>query len=201
MAVFLCDQEIPKFELAATRRKRWTRGELEFLEQQGLFEAGTYELVEGELYSKMGKKRMHAYTVLVVRQWLEDCFGRAFVEQETPVSVAPQEEETSEPEPDILVLRHPSGEYRERHPRAIDLALLVEVSDTTFAFDMRVKAGLYARAGVEEYWVVDVNARKLIVLRKPQAGSYASVVEYSEGESVAPQAKPDREFPVSAAFA
>ena len=81
------------------------------------------------------------------------------------IDVAPEDNPTNEPEPDLVVLAKPSGEYRERNPRPSDLRLVVEISDSTLGFDLTVRAELYARAGIIEYWVVYVAARRLIVLR------------------------------------
>ena len=68
----------------------------------------------------------------------------------------------------------------------------MEVSDTTLDFDLRVKGPLYARAGIQEYWVVDLKARRMVVHREPVAGVYQSIEAYSEDESVAPLAALDR---------
>ena len=73
-------------------------------------------------------------------------------------------------------------------------------SERTLGFDMRTKAGLYARAGIVEYWVLDIPGRRLIVHRDPQGGRYASVVAYGARESVAPLAAPESRFRVSDAF-
>ena len=69
------------------------------------------------------------------------------------------------------------------------------------SFDLTVKARLYARARIVEYWVVDIPGRRIIVHRDPQEGQYQSVVAYAEQESVKPLASPDHEFPVRSAFA
>jgi Uma2 family endonuclease len=77
------------------------------------------------------------------------------------------------------------------------VALLVEVSDSTVKFDLSTKAALYARAGIVEYWVVDLKGRSLIVHREPVAGVYKSVVGYSNEERVTPLAAPGQEIPVA----
>jgi len=63
------------------------------------------------------------------------------------------------------------------------------------------KADLYARAGIPDYWVFDINNRRLIVHRQPVEGKYTSIVEYREDESVAPLAAPESQFRVATAFA
>jgi Uma2 family endonuclease len=78
--------------------------------------------------------------------------------------------------------------------------LAVEVADSTLRMDLSKKAELYARAGIPDYWILDVQNRRMIVHREPAAGKYVSVVAYREDESVAPLAAPDSEFPVASAF-
>jgi Uma2 family endonuclease len=80
------------------------------------------------------------------------------------------------------------------------LRLVVEVADSTLGFDLRTKAALYARAGIAEYWVLDIAGRRMIVHRNPQAGTYVSVAAYNEDESVAPLAAPDSCFRIRDTF-
>lgn len=68
----------------------------------------------------------------------------------------------------------------------------MEISDTSLSFDLSVKAMLYARAGIPEYWVLDVNGRQLFVHRDPSPIGYGSVIAYGEAESVSPLAAPER---------
>jgi hypothetical protein len=100
---------------------------------------------------------------------------------EGPIDVAPQDNPTSEPEPDIAVLAKTGPEYMGANPPASDVRLVIEVSDSTLAFDLGPKARLYARAGIPEYWVFDIGERRLIVHRSPQAGVYSMVTAYAEG--------------------
>ncbi len=181
-------------------RKRWTRAECATLESSGLWDQQHLELVHGELISKMGKKRPHVNALVAVQAWLVRTFGEQFVNPEAPIDVAPEDNPTNEPEPDIVVLTRPSREFRDANPKPEDLQLVVAISDSTLGFDLTAKAELYARAGIIEYWVVDVAARRLIVHRDPREGLYRTVTAYGEEESLAPLADPHSEFPVSEAF-
>ena len=80
------------------------------------------------------------------------------------------------------------------------MRLLVEVSDSTLRLDLSTMASLYARAGIVEYWVMDVGARRVIVHRDPRAGCYTSVTAYGEGEENKSLAAPDRPLSVSSMF-
>ena len=183
----------------APPRKLWTRAECLALEAAGLLEGQHLELIEGDLINKMGKKLPHVVALRWLMDWLKDVFGREFVYPESPIDVAPEDNPTNEPEPDLIVLKReltPSSSQ----PRPEDLHLVVEVADTTLRFDLTTKAALYARAGIVEYWVLDVAAKRLIVHRDPQRGVYRSVVAYSVQESVAPLSAPHAKFRVSDVF-
>src|SRR5450631_2165920 len=93
-------------------RKHWSRVECEALEAAGLLHGARVELVEGELIDKMGKKRPHVNTLFLVAEWLTKVFGQQFVNQESPIDVAPEDNPASEPEPDVILLRRPTLEYR-----------------------------------------------------------------------------------------
>jgi Uma2 family endonuclease len=181
-------------------RKRWTREECALLESLGVFDQHRVELVEGELISKMGKRRPHVDSVNSTWGWLVQVFGLRFVNAEAPIEVAAEDNATNEPEPDIIVLKRGYTKFRSATPRPQDLELLVEIADTSLAFDLSVKAALYARAEIPDYWVLDIQSRRLIVHRNPQSGQYTAVVAYSESESIAPLAAPDAPFKVADAF-
>jgi Uma2 family endonuclease len=181
-------------------RKRWNRAECAALEASGLWDQQHLELVNGELISKMGKGRPHVYAVSLVYPWLLRVFGEQFVSPEAPIDLAPEDNPTNEPEPDLIVLARPSREIQSGNPQPADLRLVVEISDSTLRFDLTVKAALYARAAIVEYWVVDVSARRIIVHRDPRDGAYRSIEAYNDQEAVRPLASPSDAFPVSSAF-
>jgi len=176
-------------------RKPWTREEYEACERAGLWEGQHYELVQGELINKMGKNRRHVLASRCVSHVLGGVFGWQRVIFEGPIDVAPEDHPTSDPEPDIYVLR--TTEFAGNEPTPAELVLIVEISDTTLSFDTHIKAALYARAGVADYWVLDLNGRRLIVHRDPSGSVYKSVTEYGEKERMAPLAAPEHEILVA----
>ncbi len=105
-------------------------------------------MVHGELISKLGKKRPHLNALVAVQAWLVRTYGEQFVNPETPIDVAPEDNPTTEPEPDLVVLAKPSREFRDANPRPADLRLVVEISDSTLGVDLTTKAELYARAAL-----------------------------------------------------
>jgi Uma2 family endonuclease len=186
--------------LESLPRKRWTRCEIEELMARGWYPGDGYELIDGELIDKkMGKDLPHLLAAKWIQQWLAAIFGSMRVHTESPIVLAGTDGERNEPEPDLTVLRAALHELG-RKPQPEDILLVVEVAASSLRMDLSTKAGLYARAGIADYWVLDVNQRRMIVHRDPSADKYASVVAYREDESVSPLAASDAAFRVAAAF-
>ena len=118
--------------------------------------------------------------------------GRARVRIQQPL-VAFDE---SEPEPDVAVV--PVGPYAKAHPDRAHF--LVEVAESSLAYDRETKAPLYAASDVPEYWVVDVAARAVEVCSAPIAGRYTSVVRFTAADVLRPLAFPDLALRVSELF-
>lgn len=174
-------------------RKRWTREQCAPLEASGLFEQERLELIDGELISKMGKNRPHVNAFTSMHLWLLKAFGTQFVNAEAPIDVSPDDNPWNEPEPDLIVLKREYAGFTS-NPQPQDIDLVVEIADSTLKFDLTVKAALYARAMIAEYWVLDVAGRRLIAHRSAESGRYTSVAAYSEDEIIAPLAAPNAGF-------
>jgi Uma2 family endonuclease len=175
-------------------RKLWTRAEISAFEATGLWTGQHLELIEGELISKMGKKPPHVEGVARMTRRLLKIFDEVLVYSEAPIDVAPEDIPTSQPEPDVIVMKAAFAGFRATTPQPGELALVVEVADTTLNFDLTVKAGLYARAAIQEYWVLDLNGRRMIVHRQPEGGLYRSITVFGENETLSPLAAPDKEL-------
>ena len=176
-------------------RKRWTREECTALESAGV-ELHRYELIEGELIQKVSKDYPHMLALLSVCAWLRTLFGETLVLQEPSIDVSPGDNPTSLPEPDAVVLTRP---FRELAARAVPdhICLVVEVSASTLRFDLTIKAALYARALIAEYWVLDIKSRRMIVHRDTVQGKYSSIVAYGEEEFLSPLAAPSAQVRVA----
>ncbi len=181
-------------------RKHWTREELRRLESLGLIDLNNCELIDGVLIRKVGKNRAHTNSLMLLVIWLRSVFEPTRVQHEGSIDMLPEDDPTNEPEPDAVVTTRPLTVFRESNPGPRDIALLVEVAETTLRFDLGPKAGLYARSEIPEYWVLDVSDRRLIVHRKPERGRYRSVVAFGAEESVAPLAAPQNAVVVSSLF-
>ncbi|MBB6051821.1 Uma2 family endonuclease [Armatimonas rosea] len=169
---------------------RWTREaclrlkELELLPER-------FELIEGIIYTKMPKNRRHVLGLRRVRNWLFTVFGEEVVQEQDPIEIASEDQSYNDPEPDIAVLRQSVESYQTQAPGAVDILLLIEISDATLSQYRNQKARLYARAGIEDYWALDVRGRRLFVHRDPSEEGYRSVLEYTEDETIAPLAAPE----------
>jgi Uma2 family endonuclease len=178
------------------RRKRFTRREVDRMLELGIFDDQRCELIDGELIDKMGQNPPHAYAVRKLLAWLNGLFGPDRLQIQSPVEVKPGDSEWSLPEPDLAVLAGADPEYRTRHPRGDELLLVVEVADTSLRHDLTTKRDLYARASVGEYWVLDLQSRRLIVHRNPEQGEYRETAILNEGDLASCAGHPERTIAV-----
>jgi Uma2 family endonuclease len=172
--------------------RRWTRAEFERLAELGLFTGQRAELFEGEIMVLSPQKPQHYTTTDVAADVLRHLFGPGFhVRMQGPIDLGPH----SEPEPDVAVVSGTRADYATQHPRTA--ALLVEVSDTTLSSDRARKGSLYARAGIEDYWIINLVDRRLEIYRDPIADPsqpygfrYSTVLTLSAPDTVTPLAAP-----------
>ena len=145
------------------------------------------ELIEGEIVEMAPFHPPHAGLVRrLSRLFFERAGGRAQVSVQAPLVVSHR----SVPQPDLALLLPRADDYMRSHPQAPDVFLVVEVADTSLGFDARVKAPLYARCGIVEAWVVDVNEHVIHVFRGPHESGYRQIGTARSGESVECRALP-----------
>jgi Uma2 family endonuclease len=176
-------------ETRTVRPRRWTREEYYRAAELGLFRPEErLELLDGEILEKRSPhKELHAFGVTQAGRTVDDAFGPAHhVRHQLPIIL----NDASEPEPDVVVVPGVPADYLRSHPRAADVRLLIEVSDTTLHLDRERKQKAYARAGIAEYWILNLPQRQLEVYRDPSGSSYRSVTVLRETESVTPLAAP-----------
>lgn len=151
------------------------------------------ELIEGEILRMAPVGSRHAGHVKRLNRLLTFALGdRAIVAVQDPIRV----NDFSEPEPDLSILRPREDFYEQAHPGPEDVFWLVEVSDSSLQFDREVKLPLYARHGVSEVWVVNVQNAVVEVHSTPEGGGYRDLAERRRGDSLAPRAFPDLVFEV-----
>jgi Uma2 family endonuclease len=183
-------------EEPAPNRKRWTRRECDFLVQNELL-TGRYELIDGVVISKMGQRPPHSFVIMRLNRWLVATFGGEYIRIQLPIDVSESDNEINEPEPDAAVTSASDVDLLTGNPGPEELLLVIEVSDTTLRFDQRTKAALYARAGIAEYWLVDINGRRLIAHRRPEGRRYREILEYAAHETVSLSSRRDAQLRVA----
>ena len=106
----------------------------------------------------------------------------------------------SEPEPDLMLLNPDAHFYKNRHPNASDVLLLIEVSDSTLQFDRTQKLELYAKQGINDYWIVNLNEQRLEVYRQPKADTYQQQQTLLAGEFIQPLKFPEISLAIADIF-
>jgi Uma2 family endonuclease len=155
------------------------------------------ELIEGEIVEMAPIGSPHAGTVKLLNGLFARLAGAlAVVSVQDPLIVG----ERSVPQPDLALLKPRADSYTRSHPTAADVLLVVEVADTTLGFDLGTKVPLYARAGIAEAWVVDLQERAVRVFRDPSASGYRTSFAVSGEAKVNATALPAVELAVAALF-
>ena len=133
-----------------------------------LTEDDPVELLEGWLVTKMSKNPKHRVATRLVRQALESVISPGwYVDSQEPLTTA-----DSEPEPDVMIVRGETRQYPDRHPGPQDVALVVEVADSSLQRDRFLKKRLYAAAGISIYWIVNLLDGQIEVYTEPSGPTY-----------------------------
>lgn len=183
-----------------TRTRRWTRVEYERLVELGVFQPGErLELIDGLLVVREPQGSRHAGTIRRVLAALRRALGDAWqIDSQLPIAL----DADSEPEPDVAVVPRDPGTYLDAHPsRAV---LIVEVAETSYRIDREYKASLYARAGIADYWIIDLAHDAVEVHRDPEVSPdapygwrYRGVVTLRRPAVIALLAEPGSPIPVA----
>ena len=180
-------------------RRLFTVEEYHRMADAGIFQPDErVELIEGEIVEMVPIGPRHVGCVInATRLFITRLGDRAVVSPQNPVVIRPR----SEPQPDLLLLRPRGVSYSRELPASEDVLLAVEVADTSVRFDRLVKARLYARAGIAEFWLFLAMDGAVEIYRGPGADGYASITLHGPGQTVSPLAFPDVGFPVTDFFA
>ena len=176
------------------QKQLWTIEEFERAWDAGAFPRDArLELIRGEIVEMSPIGNPHAFCVMWLCDLLSDLKPKGILSPQNPLKLPELE---SAPQPDAVVFRRRSN-FKVRPPQAKDVLLLVEVSDSSLAYDRDVKMPLYAEADIREAWLVDINGGRIFVYRCPTPEGYQEVRIYSRGESVTPKAFPGKRFAVN----
>jgi len=153
--------------------------------QAGIFtDDNRVELLEGLLVQKMSKNPPHRVSTNLVSESLRNVVPTGwYVDSQEPITT-----ETSEPEPDVAIIRGSTRDYTDRHPGPGDVALVVEVADASIELDQRTKQRVYASAGIAIYWIVNLIERRVQVYTRPSGPAeepgYGHRQDVAAGESL-----------------
>jgi len=155
------------------------------------------ELIDGEMIdmAPIGSKHA-AITARLTKIFILAAGDDAILSPGGPVNLG----DFSEPQPDLLLLRQRADYYSGKIPEAADVLLIIEVSDTTLRYDQTVKRALYARHGISDYWVVDVEGRLVQVYRDPKESIYTQSLVFAQADTLSPLHMPGVQVSVRSLF-
>ncbi|MEM6520549.1 MAG: Uma2 family endonuclease [Cyanobacteria bacterium P01_C01_bin.70] len=164
----------------------WTREEYYRLADLNFFQGRRVELIEGQVIDMAAMKSPHAIAIDLIDAALQPIFREGYyIRQQKPFVI----NDISEPEPDIAVVPGSIRDYAAAHPTVA--TLVVEVADTSLRYDRKTKGSLYAKAGIADYWILNLDDRQLEVCSEPAADdaadygfSYHTKRIYQSGQSV-----------------
>ena len=152
--------------VAATRRK-FTIAEYHQLVDLGFFtENDRIELIRGEIIEMAPKRTPHSVCNSLLWKQLYELIGKqAEIRVQEPITLP----SNSEPEPDVVIANKKGDNYLSAHPTVEDIILVIEISDSTLKYDKETKLSLYAEAGINNYWIINLVDNHLEVYSNPFA--------------------------------
>ncbi|MFN3422762.1 MAG: Uma2 family endonuclease [Armatimonadota bacterium] len=185
--------------ISAVQRRKFSKAEYYKMAEMGFFDGQRVELIDGEVILMSPQEAGHATAVGLIADTLQTVFREGFVIRlQQPLDLG----EAYEPEPDIAVVSGQRRDYATAHPKTA--VLIVEVALSSVDYDRNVKGSLYAKAGIQEFWLLNLKDRHLEVFREPIPMSsqpfgfgYRSVRIYLPDETVSPLAKPEAAIKVA----
>lgn len=172
-----------------TQIKTWTVQDYYRMSKAGVLKPDERtELIDGKIFLRAAKNPPHSAITKTAADYLRNLLReKADVRIQEPVHLG----DRSEPEPDIALVRIEPRNYIERHPIPSEIFLIIEVADTTLNFDRKVKAAIYARSGIADYWIVDVNGERVFVFRRPDSEKYLEKTVFEKIGVLNPLAFPE----------
>ena len=153
--------------MVAETRKKFTIAEYHRLGDLGFFDqSDRFELIRGEIITMAPKRTPHSVCNSLLWKQLYNLVGeQTEIRVQEPISLLGN----SEPEPDVVIANKKDDNYLAAHPSAEDLILVIEISDSTLKYDRGAKLSLYAEAGINHYWIINLVDNHLEVYTTPFA--------------------------------
>ena len=170
---------------AAPTPHRFTRKEYHRLAESHLLADERVELLNGVIITMSPQNSPHAATIHRLLFTLLPVLGdAAYIRVQAPIVL----NDWSEPEPDIVICQPDPSDYAKQHPRADQVMVVIEVADSSLAYDQVQKAQAYAASGIPEYWIVNLSARTIAILTNPSRdhGQYQHEQIKGEDDTVFP---------------
>lgn len=166
----------------AIMRHRSTVADLYRLhEEKGPGSTRRMELIDGEIIDMMPPGPFHSgITEEAVEAIRRKVSAALRVRSQNPISI----NKHNEPQPDIAIVEKRQDSYTVSHPTPDDIRLVIEISDSSLDYDLNIKRLVYAKAEIEEYWVMDVQERELHLFRRPWQGDYTEHLSFKEDEEI-----------------
>jgi Uma2 family endonuclease len=179
-------------------RRRFSIEEFHKMCEVGIFgEDDRVELIEGEIIEMPPIGGPHIQSVNHITRVFVLALGEhGVVSVQNPIVLPPR----SQPQPDISILRPSARTLPAGPPTGEDVLLIIEVADTTLAYDRGIKMRLYAKHRIPEFWILDLQGRRLEVYRDPGPNGYARKLEYTPSDTVSPAALPEVKISLAELF-
>lgn len=186
-------------QLAEPHTMLWTKDLYYAAAESGVFDQKRVELIDGEIIEMSPMSSKHGLMIYVVQKALEKIFATGYIVlPQAPLDLG----ESSEPQPDVAVYAGVPADYMDVKPT--QALLVVEVADSSIRYDRGQKASLYAKAGIEDYWIINLKDCTLEVYRTPMATptqphshGYKVVSSLKAQDSVSPVAAPEAQISVA----
>jgi Uma2 family endonuclease len=178
---------------------RWTKEEYHKMAELGMFEGRRAEFLEGEIIETPAMISPHAASLTLADNELRKVFTKDFVTRnQMPLNFG----EDFETVPDLAVVKGTARDYFQEHPKTAEL--VIEISDTTLSYDRNRKASLYAKFGIQDYWVLNLKNRTLEIYRRPAEDEntfygfgYGEKITFDETQEISPLAAPEAKIKVA----
>jgi Uma2 family endonuclease len=181
---------LSKQAIESSNLKSWTVQDYHRMSELGILDPNERtELIDGQITLMVAKGNPHILTVRLLTRTMETLLSdrSILVSIQEPIQL----NNSSEPEPDLAIVKGDMFDYANRHPQPTEIHLIIEVADSTLKYDCQVKDKHYAKVNIPDYWVVDLKNRQVHVFRNPTPTGYASQLILAESQTVSPLDFPD----------
>lgn len=178
---------------------QWKKSEYYKMAEIGLFQGYRAELIEGQIIEMSPMSSLHATAVTIISNVIEKIFGKGyFARVQMPIDAGI----ISEPEPDIAIIKGNIRDYKNSHPQQAEL--IIEVADTSLDYDRKTKGSIYAKMGVKDYWIYNINEQLFEIYRDPVKDEtkltgfgYTTILILKSGNTIAPLTKPKKSIAIT----